>query len=79
MSQVCNQAKICQIVRSIEVCDQNGDRVSKNHKSWHMCSKRQKGVSSLIWKIWGSVYKCIMLQLYVSYYTIQGKSVKKQR
>ena len=33
---------ISQIVRIGEVCDQNGDRVSKNNKSCHICSMRVK-------------------------------------
>ena len=33
---------ISQIVRVSEVCDQNGDRVSKNHKICHICSMRLK-------------------------------------
>ena len=35
---------ISQIVMISEVCDQNGDRVSKNDKSWHSCCIRLKWV-----------------------------------
>ena len=39
-----------------EGCDQNGDRVSKNDKSCHICSMRLKAVLVKYEKIWGSVY-----------------------
>ena len=35
---------ISQIVGISEGCDQNGDRVSKNDKSCHICIMRLKGV-----------------------------------
>ena len=35
---------ISRIVGISEGCDQNGDRVSKNDKSCHICIMRQKGV-----------------------------------
>ena len=35
---------VSQIVWISDECDQNGDRVSKNDKSCHICSTRQKGV-----------------------------------
>ena len=36
---------ISQIVRISWVCDQNGDRVSKNDKSCHICRWDYKGFS----------------------------------
>ena len=37
-----NEKKIGQNVRVSEACDQNGDRVSKNNKSRHICTMRLK-------------------------------------
>ena len=47
---------ISQIVRSGNNCDQNGDRLSKYDKSWHICSVRLKRFFCKMWKIWDSVY-----------------------
>ena len=30
------------LLRLVDICDQNGDRVSKYNKSCHICSLRQK-------------------------------------
>ena len=43
-SKVEDEVIISQIVRISEGCDQNGNRVSKNDKSCHICSMRLKGV-----------------------------------
>ena len=32
------------LVKTPEVCDQNSDGLSRNHKSCHICSKSLKGV-----------------------------------
>ena len=44
LSKVEDEVIISQIVRISEGCDQNGNRVSKNDKSCHICSMRLKGV-----------------------------------
>ena len=33
-----NENIISQIVKVSEICDQNGECLSKNHKSFHICS-----------------------------------------
>ena len=42
-----NEKIISQIVQVNEVCDQNGDKVSKSNKSCHIYSIRQKGLLAL--------------------------------
>ena len=54
---------ISQIAWVNEVCDQNGDRVSKNNKSCHICRMRLKKGFSKIWKIWYSVLYYQLLTL----------------
>ena len=40
-----DEKMISQIVWISEGCDQNGERVSKNGKSCHICSMRLKGMT----------------------------------
>ena len=40
-----------------EVCEQNGDKVSNNDQSCHICVTWLKGRT---WKIWDSVYKYVL-------------------
>ena len=61
---------ISQIVRISEDCDQNGDRVSKNDESCHICIMWKKCFSK-IWKIWDSVY-IIWLQLRNKYFGLHN-------
>ena len=59
-----------QIVRISEDCDQNGDRVSKDHKSFHICIMIFKGVSAKYEK-YGSVVTIVIVPLLLP--TLFGK------
>ena len=48
LSKIKNEKMISQIVGNGNNCDQNGDRVSKNHKSCHIFSMRLKRIFSKI-------------------------------
>ena len=55
---------ICQIVGVSEVCDHNGERVSKDDKSFNICSIGLKKPVSSIWKMWDSVYFWLVQKIF---------------
>ena len=62
-----NEKIICQIIGISEVCDQNGDRVSKKNKSYHICIIGLKGFLAKHKKIRYSGYLSRTLKLSLKY------------
>ena len=50
----------CYQFLSLKLCDQNGDKLSKNDKNLQYLQYSAKKAFNIIWKIWYFVYLCLV-------------------